>query len=336
MVRGGANDDVVHGDYMYELGSSRADVLNPLYGDEGIDQLYGDEGSDFLFGDAGRNEGSAENPDWVQRGQRLWGGAGIDFLYAFANVGITASPADVAAEVLKWGDELHGGSGGDWLYGNLRRDVMFGDSGNEYIAGDYLAGPQLAQNEFANLIGGADIIHGGTGEDQLLGGGGDDELWGGGDSDWLEGQDGNDTLYGGTGIDIMVLDTRREYFAPDGVGVADTLPPIDQLMASQDTFDGGYGNDARGDIADDNATDIMLIEGTNQRDTILIGQLADGRIHVDFRTTNPYTGAAEQWQILAPWRAQRRSRIRRAIISTQRCPSMRPASRWWSSSASRA
>ena len=303
VVRGGANDDVVHGDYMYALGSSRADVLNPLYGDEGIDQLYGDEGSDFLFGDAGRNEGTAENPDWVQRGQRLWGGAGIDFLYAFANVGITADPADIAAEVLKWGDELHGGSGGDWLYGNLRRDVMFGDSGNEYIAGDYLAGPQLAQNEFANLIGGADIIHGGTGEDQLLGGGGDDELWGGGDSDWLEGQDGNDTLYGGTGIDIMVLDTRREYFAPDGVGVADTLPPIDQLTASQDTFDGGYGNDARADFADDNATDIMLIEGTNQRDTILIGQLADGRIHVDFRTTNPYTGAAEQWEILAPWRA---------------------------------
>ncbi len=47
----------------------------------------------------------------------------------------------------------------------------------------------------------------------------------------------------------------------------------------------------------------MLIEGTNQRDTILIGQLADGRIHVDFQTTNPNTGAHEAWQILAPWRA---------------------------------
>ncbi len=189
------------------------------------------------------------------------------------------------------------------MFGNLRRDVFFGDSGNEYIQGDALAGAQLAQNEFANLIGGSDILYGGTGEDQLLGGGGNDELWGGGDSDWLEGQQGDDTLYGGGDIDIMVLDTRREYFAPDGVGEDDTLPPVYELAASLDTFDGHYGNEFRGDIADDNATDIMLIEGTNQRDTMLIGQLADGRIHVDFRTTNPFTGAAEQWEIVAPWRA---------------------------------
>jgi len=186
---GGANDDIVHGDYMYPLGSARIGP-DPLFGDEGIDQVYGDEGTDFLFGDAGRNEGTAAAPNWVQRGQRLWGGSGIDFLYAFANVGITATPAAIAAETQLWGDELHGGSGGDWLYGNLRRDVMFGDSGNEYMAGDYLAGATLAQNEFSNLIGGGDIMFGGTGEDQLLGGGGDDELWGGGDTDWLEGQMG--------------------------------------------------------------------------------------------------------------------------------------------------
>jgi len=101
VVRGGANDDIVHGDYMYALGSARADVHNPLYGDEGIDQVYGDAGSDFLFGDAGRNEGTAVSPDWVQRGQRLWGGDGIDFLYAFANVGVTADSAAIAAETQK-------------------------------------------------------------------------------------------------------------------------------------------------------------------------------------------------------------------------------------------
>ncbi|MHC5112514.1 MAG: calcium-binding protein, partial [Planctomycetota bacterium] len=303
IVRGGANDDVVHGDYMYEIGSSRADAANPLFGDEGIDQVYGDGGSDFLFGDAGRNEGTVENPDWVQKGQRLWGGDGIDFMYAFANVGVTAPKAEIDAEVLKWGDELHGGAGGDWLYGNLRQDVLFGDSGNEYIAGDFLAGPQLAQNEFANLIGGDDLILGGSGEDQLLGGGGNDEIWGGANTDWLEGQDGDDTLYGGTDIDIMVLDTRREYFAPDGVGEADELPSIDQLDSSLDTFDGFFGNEFRGDLGLDDATDIMLIEGTNQDDKILIGQLADGRIHVNFSTVNPFTGADESWQILAPWRA---------------------------------
>ncbi|MFN0040815.1 MAG: LamG-like jellyroll fold domain-containing protein, partial [Burkholderiales bacterium] len=278
------------------------------FGDEGIDQVYGDEGSDFLFGDAGRfvdPDGSGPQAgEWVQRGQRLWGGTGIDFLYAFANIdNVIATDAEILAETLRWGDELHGGAGGDWLYGNLRRDVMFGDSGNEYMAGDYLAGPRLARNEFGNLSGGADIMFGGTGEDQLLGGGGNDELWGGGDTDWLEGQDGNDTLYGGTGIDMMVLDTRREYFAPDGVGERDTLPAVQFLSASLDTFDGHFGNEFRGDLGDDNATDIMLIEGTSQDDTILIGQLADGRIHVDFRTINPFTGAQEAWEILAPWRA---------------------------------
>jgi hypothetical protein len=34
-----------------------------------------------------------------------------------------------------------------------------------------------------------------------------------------------------------------------------------------------------------------------------IGQLADGRVEVNFQTINPYTGAPENWEILAPWRA---------------------------------
>ena len=292
VVRGGPNDDVVHGDYKYETGSTNL-IINGLFtpglvGDEGIDQVYGDGGSDFLFGDAGTfNIGASE---WEQRGQRLWGGSGIDFLYAFANVGVTADPADINAEEARWGDELHGGSGGDWLYGNLRREVFFGDSGNEYIHGEFLAGPTLAQNEFANILGGGDIILGGTGEDQLLGGGGDDEIWGGSDTDWLEGQKGNDTLYGGLGIDFMVLDVRREYF--------DEGAP-----APVDIFDGHFGNEFERDIADDNATDIMLVEGTNQDDVIRIGQLADGQIHVFYQTVNPDTGDIEQREILAPWRA---------------------------------
>jgi hypothetical protein len=49
------------------------------------------------------------------------------------------------------------------------------------------------------------------------------------DTDWLEGQMGNDTLYGGSGIDFMVLDTRREYFAPLGVDQDDLLPPVYQF-----------------------------------------------------------------------------------------------------------
>jgi len=289
IVRGGPNDDVVHGDYEYPLGSARSGP-DPLFGDEGIDQVYGDGGSDFLFGDAGSLDSTTG--ERVQRGQRLYGGAGIDFLYAYADVGVAAAPAELSAEAARFGDELHGGSGGDWLYGNLRRDVIFGDSGNEYIAGDFLAGPTLAQNPFANTLGGADRIFGGTGEDQILGGGGDDELWGGSDSDWLEGQKGDDTLRGGLGIDLMVLDVRPEYF--------DSGAP-----APQDRFDGHFGNEFEGDVADDNATDVMVVEGTNQDDVIRIGQLADGRIHVFYQSVDPDSGVLGQREILAPWRAPR-------------------------------
>jgi hypothetical protein len=219
----------------------------------------------------------------------VWGGDGIDFLYAFAMVGVTASPDEIAAEEMRFGDELHGGAGPDWLYGNLRREVIFGDSGNEYIHADFLAGPTLAENEFANTLGGADLVFGGTGQDQILGGGGGDELWGSEDGDWLEGQKGNDTLRGGSGIDFLVLDVRREYF--------DEGQP-----APEDDFDGHFGNLFENDLADDNATDIMLVEGTNQDDVIRIGQIDDGRMHVFYETVNPDSGLTETREILAPWR----------------------------------
>ncbi|MCX7893546.1 MAG: PA14 domain-containing protein, partial [Burkholderiales bacterium] len=307
IVRGGANDDVVHGDYKYELGSARVGPQK-FYGDEGIDQVYGDGGSDFLFGDWApevvANDGV--NPVRLSTGQRLYGGEGIDFLYAFAGVAITAGNAALQHEYTLAGDELHGGAGNDWLYGNLRRDVLIGDSGNDYLHGDYLSGPTLAQNVLADVTGGADLLVGGSGQDQLLGGGGDDVLYGGADTDWLEGQKGNDTLYGGGGIDFMVLDTRRQYFIPDGspIGPAGLLPTPDQLLQPLDTFDGHFRNAPNDVIADDNATDIMLVEGTSQDDTILVGQLADGRIHVNFTTINPLSGLTESWEILAPWRAK--------------------------------
>ncbi|CAB5141075.1 Alkaline phosphatase (EC [Olavius algarvensis associated proteobacterium Delta 3] len=299
IVRGGGGSEVVLGDYQVAPGD------NPvIFGDEGIDQVYGDGGSDFLFG--GPAPALPVEPGLDGRleqtsGQRLYGGDGIDFLYAWAALTLTDNGFE--GEYALKGDELHGGAGGDWLWGNLRQDILLGDSGNDFLHGDYLSGQFYAESEAADIYGAADRLLGGSGEDQLLGGGGDDELRGGANTDWLEGQGGNDTLLGGTDIDFMVLDTRRVYFAPDGVGEDDVLPPVDQLETAVDTFDGYYGNEFRGDLGLDDATDIMLIEGTNQRDTILIGQLADGRIHVNFTTQNPSTGAVESWQIIAPWRA---------------------------------
>jgi len=233
VLRGGTNDDVILGGI-------------------GIDQLFGDDGSDRLFADGGSGTGVSQSLS----SQRLFGGEGIDYLYGFS---FSIAANDVAVESQLVGEEFHGGGGGDWIYGSIRRDTFYGDAGNDTIQGDALVGPNYAESSTRSTIGGDDMFYGGTGEDRLYGGGGIDTLWGGADSDWLEGQDGVDTLYGGSGIDMMLLDTSTSYA---------TLP-----AGQFEVFDGHYGNAIAGDVADDNATDILLIEGTDSADTISIGQV---------------------------------------------------------------
>jgi len=194
------------------------------------------------FSDHGDGEGS-------QLGQTLLGQAGADKLYAWA-------PDDQPEQYNKFGTILRGGSGNDQLYGNIRKDWLFGDTGDDYLHGDALIGPDYGFNERGEgdgpmEIGGGDLMFGGSGEDRLLGGGGDDEMWGGAGSDWLEGGNGMDTSYGGTGIDIILLDSKP-YFTVVG-----------------ETVDGFYGNEFRNDILNDNATDILLVEGTDFNDRIL-------------------------------------------------------------------
>ena len=126
------------------------------------------------------------------------------------------------------GDELHGGAGNDWLYGNLRADRLFGDDGNDFLSGDYLAGANYALNAFSAILGGNDLLTGGSGFDQLYGGGGNDVLFGGADSDWLEGQEGNDTLYGGTGLDLLVHQAVLQLQLMTGVAQA----PLEVMRAA--------------------------------------------------------------------------------------------------------
>ena len=134
VVRGGANDDVVHGDYKYENGSTDRDIggviVAGLVGDEGIDQVYGDGGTRLPV---------RRRRPLQRRHGRCGSSAASACGAATASTSSTPSPTSaspttrptIAAEVALWGDELHGGAGRDWLYGNLRRDVIFGDSGND-------------------------------------------------------------------------------------------------------------------------------------------------------------------------------------------------------------
>jgi hypothetical protein len=151
-----------------------------LHGNDGIDQLYGDAGRDYLFGDAGA-------PDGTQAGQRLWGGDGIDFLHAYAALTINAPAAQLAAEVLRAGDELHGGAGGDFVYGNLRKDFLFGDDGKDFLHGDFLSGPGYAVNARPATTGGADQLSV-TAARMTCSARRRDQLWGGADSTGSKGR----------------------------------------------------------------------------------------------------------------------------------------------------
>ena len=150
-VLGGGGDDVIRG----------GDNDDNLDGGSGIDQLYGDGGDDSLFGGAGHANGR-------QAGQRLFGGPGRDSLYAFAPT------IDFDTETPLAGDQLFGGDDGDFLRGNIRRELIVGGAGNEFIAGDILRGPDLLPNTQADTTGADDRIFGDSGEDQLFGGGGND------------------------------------------------------------------------------------------------------------------------------------------------------------------
>ena len=209
-----------------------------LRGGSGIDQLIGDLGDDRLFGDSGS----------VQQGQRLFGGPGRDTLFAFAPT------TDSANESLLVGDQLFGGEGGDFLYGNLRQETLIGGPGNDYLHGDYLNGPVYNTNSQADTTGGNDLLMGDNGEDQIFGGGGDDTMWGGPGTDYLVGQRGSDTQYGGSDIDLFVA------------------PNLMSTNVGSDVIDGHFGNLVAGDTPDDNATDILVVNGSTAGDTILLAQ----------------------------------------------------------------
>jgi len=266
---GGAGNDELHGNSGEDIvrGGGNDDSVS---GEDGIDQLYGDSGDDTLQAGPG-NDGN-------QLGQRLWGGAGSDRLYAYAPT------TTLANEMAIPGDQMFGEEGEDWLYGNIRQEVLDGGSGSDYLQGDAVIGSYYAENAQPAMQGADDLLFGGGGNDQLYGGGGKDTVWGGPDSDWLEGQDGADDVYGGGGIDMIVLDVHPSYAVMGGV------------------IEGHGGNYEAGDAADDNATDILLIEGTSGDDTILLSQNGDGQLAVDYTGWDVHDETYFTKNITWPWR----------------------------------
>ncbi|MFT5524412.1 MAG: Ca2+-binding RTX toxin-like protein, partial [Pirellulaceae bacterium] len=231
IVVGGSGEDVI-------LGGAGHDILD---GGPDIDQLYGAAGNDIIYAGFGG----------LQAGQRLFGGAGDDQLFA---AGPSTPPAAAPPHVSLIGDQLFGGENDDTLQGNLLGDLLVGDTGNDYLHGDYVLGSNYAVNFNADTVGGNDILLAGSGEDNLFGGGGDDELWGGTGRDVLEGQEGSDQQYGGLGRDVFILPTK--------------LGADQHLDTGEDAI---HGN-VPGSNGPSNELDTLIIDGTERDDVILLSQ----------------------------------------------------------------
>ena len=86
---------------------------------------------------------------------------------------------------------------GSWVSGSAGADIIHGGSGNDQIHGDY-----LPLGEFDTLTW-SDQIFGHGGDDRLFGNQGNDILDGGAGNDTLESGSGNDELQGGIGTNLL-------------------------------------------------------------------------------------------------------------------------------------
>jgi Ca2+-binding RTX toxin-like protein len=223
LMSGGEGDDVLMG----EAGNDR------LWGD--LDfvfdanfnlQLVGDEpqlvspathGKDYISGGGGSDDIQGNGGD-----DRIWGDSSfvLDATTFEINFSTTAQLAGEFLPLLllpRFGDfgndNISGGGGTDWIWGEDGNDVIRGDNvrvddeddgdPRTFVDGDKFG----AGNAHGDPGGdGADRIFGGRGSDILFGNGGDDTIEGGADNDFMFGNSGSDTLRGDTGSDVIFGD----------------------------------------------------------------------------------------------------------------------------------
>jgi Ca2+-binding RTX toxin-like protein len=146
---------------------------------------------------------------------------------------------------------IDGGTGNDWLLGNIGNDRLLGQSGRDWIKG----------------YGGNDRVDGGRDHDRLHGGRGNDKLIGSSGNDYLFGEQGKDTLSGGSGSDRFVFDTAPSKSNIDTI--ADFSVKYDSIHLEKDIFTkagakGRLKSDAfwTGDSAHDRSDRVIYNEDT--------------------------------------------------------------------------
>jgi len=146
----------------------------------------------------------------------------------------------------------------DLLFGGIGQDSLYGDNGDDTLAGG---------DDNDALLGdaGADTLFGGYGTDELQGGDGNDCLLGEAGDDKLFGQTSDDVLWGGDGNDILVGFTASN----------ETKQTLNPGESDNDILYGGAGDDGLygglGSDSLDGGVDNDYLNGGDGADTLFGG-----------------------------------------------------------------
>ena len=254
VLLGGANNDQLFGDNLVtDLAAAvLASETQAASGSRG-DWLSGDDGTDNLVGGAGNDVLlGGENEDL------LIGGGGNDNLYgdqhSDANIDWTLTRSIVTTGgAIAYRTDITSGDPSAAVVGAA--DVIYGGAGDDWIEGDQ-------GNDIIDAGADNDVVFGGAGADVILGQGGNDVLSGGrGDSlqddntDYIDGGAGNDQIWGGGGNDLLLGGADADHLYGDaGDDRLDGGAGIDYLA-------GGANNDTYLNVSGDNT--IFDNEGNN-------------------------------------------------------------------------
>jgi Ca2+-binding RTX toxin-like protein len=293
-LAGGADTDTAHYGYLAAgftatLDAAGTATVTAAAGDTDIlvlvENIAGGTGADRLAGDGAANMLSGGEGDDTLSGRggddTLDGGVDGDTAdYRYLSTGITAtldsgSTATVTAaagdtDMLVNIEDILGGSGDDWLFGDMVGNLVDGGAGDDILSGmdgdDTLAGrggvdsldggadtdtadyAYLATGFTASLdssgtatvtlaagdtdeLAGIENILGGAGSDFLDGDGSANVLDGGGGDDTLRGHSGDDTLVGGDGND----QARYGYSLAAITATIDALGTVTVVAGAGDT-----------------------------------------------------------------------------------------------------
>lgn len=306
-------------------GGAYADIIT---GGGGADQLLGGGGNDSLSGNGVSRSGPVASVllggagnDFVSYhtfsgGERIEGGAGFDVLQfslrelgkgvefaavvlrashtltngtvlgGFERIDVTGTAGDDKIKGGAFGDTINGMAGHDSLFGGTGADELYGGGGNERLYGG-------GGNDRLFAIDGANILFGGTGDDDLevwgnlaqrmYGGEGNDSLTGGGGADVIDGGAGADNLTGGGGADHFDFRALPPLSGADSI--EDFVVGLDDLRLDLRVF----GGLSRGDLAP--GAFVLGVAAADGSDRIIYDQ-ATGRIWHD---PDGVGAAAEVW-----------------------------------------